>query len=420
MNCPKCKYPNPQGVTYCQMCYEVFNRSAADRYYHAQRRARREREGNHSDPKPDPTPMSTPSSPPPPVLEIISESLPKIDWGNLIQKGFDAVFNFGLTGFHLVQTYPKEIGLAAGIVILGVITVFYSSPIRRMQIFGNHLEYHMRSKAMVGYLVDFHTEVKSWSERGGRLDTPLDHIVKDEMGSVDIKASNLKLDLEASPFHQKTQSISIRPREWILTQEGALSQTIPLNHPSLKASRIVLNQSGVILKRENNFSVRLGRSVNFLMPHWPAGVHRTGDTWEEPVGWVETLADWKIFWRGRLHWTIAGYEVLADRPLIQLHYTAEMSPALWEVPAWAKGVVRSASFSGTSEGDLLFNEQTHEVFSNVFTQEGALTLPISDIYRIPMEQRVGRLPRHRWGQSVEPVPGTIVLQIKDKVDVRKR
>ena len=43
MNCPKCTYPNPQGVTYCQMCYEVFNKSAADRYLHAQKRARMNR-----------------------------------------------------------------------------------------------------------------------------------------------------------------------------------------------------------------------------------------------------------------------------------------------------------------------------------------------------------------------------------------
>ena len=51
MDCPVCKYPNPPGATHCGMCYEVFNRSAAQAYLHAVKRERLEKEGGHEEPE---------------------------------------------------------------------------------------------------------------------------------------------------------------------------------------------------------------------------------------------------------------------------------------------------------------------------------------------------------------------------------
>ena len=81
MNCPKCSYPNPQGVTYCQMCYEVFNRSAADRYLHAQKRARM-LEGHPA----SPPPRAKPEPDAIPETRILREPLPKIEWTKLVQQ----------------------------------------------------------------------------------------------------------------------------------------------------------------------------------------------------------------------------------------------------------------------------------------------------------------------------------------------
>ena len=71
MDCPVCKYPNPQGATHCGMCYEVFNRSAAQAYMHAVKRDRQLTE--------DPPPakiLSQRES----VVERADALVKKIDW----------------------------------------------------------------------------------------------------------------------------------------------------------------------------------------------------------------------------------------------------------------------------------------------------------------------------------------------------
>ena len=50
MNCPVCQYPNAAGATHCGMCYEVFNRSAAQTYLHAVQKERRQTEGVPEEP----------------------------------------------------------------------------------------------------------------------------------------------------------------------------------------------------------------------------------------------------------------------------------------------------------------------------------------------------------------------------------
>jgi hypothetical protein len=390
MNCPTCKYPNPQGVTYCQMCYEVFNRSAADRYLHAQKRARM-KEGY--------VPEGAA-----PITRVITKTLnlPSVDLAGAARRVFEKVR-------VAVLPFKKEIGLSAGIIALGVLVVYFSSPTQRMQIFGSRLTYVFSTQQPTPYLVTMHTEIKSWSERGGRLDTPLETYQKDEMGNVLLSAKK----------DQKTQIIEIRAREWIVDQDGRVSQNLALTHPTLKISDKLLDRRGRLIKDKINYAARTGRVFNFLVPRLPDGAKRVGSRWQEPVEWVQAIGDWKILWKGRLNWTITGFETEKYLPCVHLAYQPEVTPFLWDAPAWAHGVVKQVRFAGEWKGEAMFDPGKRQIYANQLSQEGTLTLPIADIYRIPEELRVGRMPRHRFGRRPDGEPGTIVIQIKDKLDAHK-
>src|SRR2546430_10245486 len=52
---------------------------------------------------------------------------------------------------------------------------------------------------------------------------------------------------------------------------------------------------------------------------------------------------------------------------------------------------RSAmTFAGSAEGNAYFDTLSHRLLNNDFIQEGALSFPIDNIYRIPPEVRVDR------------------------------
>ncbi len=399
MKCPKCDYSNPTGATHCSLCSEVFNKSAADRYLHAQKRAlRMQRDAPPPEPEPEPAVVSEN------VPTRILTEIPRIDWAALFKRCTRIVVPF-------VQTYRKELGMVSGILLLGVLTIVYTSSAKRLELFGDRLPYVFRSSTPVIYLVGFHTELRSWSERGGRLDTPLDILQKDEIGHIVVTAS---------PLRQKSTGVLLRPRDWIVMQSGLISQNVPLSHPSLAGiSKAVLNRQGVVLQRETNYSSRLGRASGFVLPRWPEGTRRPGNHWEEPVEWVQAIGDWKILWKGRLHWKMGPWGMRDGTPCIHLTYQAELRPSLWDTPDWARGAVRNVSFNGTSAGDAYFDTRRHQLFSNDFGQDGALRIAINDIYRIPPDLRVGRGPRPRLGHRAAPVPGTIVIQIKEKVGVHK-
>ena len=157
MKCPQCSYPNPQGVAYCQMCYEVFNRSAADRYIHAQKRARLKR--GEPDPSPPPAASENPGATYTPVDRILSESLPKIDWGAFLKRWVGRLQN-------IARPHAREIGLGTAFVSLVLLVMYFTSPAKRLQMFGDRMGYTFPPpKTSVAYLVSFHTELKSWSER---------------------------------------------------------------------------------------------------------------------------------------------------------------------------------------------------------------------------------------------------------------
>src|ERR1700687_5587708 len=78
MDCPVCKCPNPPGATHCNMCYEVFNRSAAQAYIQAVKRERRQREGESEEPE-----VVIRSER---VLEEAKTVIAKVDWRGLFEK----------------------------------------------------------------------------------------------------------------------------------------------------------------------------------------------------------------------------------------------------------------------------------------------------------------------------------------------
>jgi len=397
MNCPKCSYPNPQGVTYCQMCYEVFNRSAADRYLHAQRRARRQKESGSPPPAKE-TFREAPSISFPHVRNFLSQ----IDWAGMANRSIWILIDF-------FRTYYKELGMGAGLLTLGGLAFYFTSPAQRLSMFGSRLEYVYSTRKSVTYLIGTHTDLKSWSERDARLDTPLETSQRDEMGNVTVTATTLQ---------KKSQKILFQPTEWIVNQSGQISQSIPLSHPSLKPCAVILKQ-GKIVNRTMTPTTRLGRALAFLAPRWPLGAQHTGSQWDEPVEWVQTLGDWKIQWKGKLHWKIDGVESWDKVNCLHLRYTAEVQPSLWESPDWARGGVHRVTYQGTAIGDVCFDRNQHQIFSNDFLQDGMLTIPIDNIYRIPPELRVGRTPRRHWGQNVSPEQGTIILQMKNRLGIHK-
>ena len=404
MNCPNCNYPNPQGVTHCQMCYEVFNKSAADRYLHAQRRARMQR----GDPPPPSTPkppsgQAIPEAPFAAPPRILQESGPTIDWGALFTKTAERLF-------HLARSHRKELGLAAALILLGILFLRVTSPRTRLQVFGSRLDFAFPSNSSTTYLVTHRTDVKSWSELGGRLDTPLPPLLRDEIGTLVLKASAPK---------KRAQYVVLHPKEWILTASGSLTQNIPLTHPSLKPARATLKFRGPVLTRDAPSSTRLGHAMLFLLPRWPAATRRPGSQWEEAVEWVERIGDWKIIWKGRLVWELAGLETREGIPCIHLTYRADVRPRFGAVPSWAQGRVGQPTFQGASIGDAYYDPRGRRLLSNDFDQAGALRFSIKNIYLIPSDMRVGRTPRRRWGRPASALPGAIVLQIKNKFGLHK-
>jgi hypothetical protein len=381
---------------------------------HAQRRARREENKDKGPSRPE-----TPSAGLPDFSEplmngarIVSESLTRLDWRTNLARAWSE-------SRAVLQKYFKELGLAAVIITLGILLLSVASPSKRLQMFGGRMEYRFRTTAAFPYLITYSTELKSWSERGGRLDTPLQSGQRSEIGNVFLKASAMKAS-QSGPVRKKTQDVLMQAKEWIVTQTDLMPQNIPLNHPSLKTLRIKLNSEGDIVSRDTNYSTRLGRALTFIMPRWPSESLRPGAEWYEAVGWVQTLGDWKIFWRGQMHWKLVGFEPYEQMAAAHLTYHAEVTPAIWEGPAWAKKAVKRVTYSGTGDGEAYFDTRKRQIISNTYSQEGALTIPIDNIYRIPAEQRVGRMPRRRWGQPAQAESGRLILQLKEKLDVHKR
>src|SRR5882762_2266087 len=105
MDCPVCKYPNAAGATHCGMCYEVFNRSAAQNYLHAVKRERLIKE----DRPPEPEAVIKTQH----VLEEVKATVAVVDWQGLVDQ---IVLIF--------KKSRKALAIAAGLVGVGMIVSY--------------------------------------------------------------------------------------------------------------------------------------------------------------------------------------------------------------------------------------------------------------------------------------------------------
>jgi hypothetical protein len=391
MNCPKCNYPNPQGSLYCQLCYETLMHDAAKKYRQEVHRERRKRQEDFD------------TTEGPTLKEALHQSVKSIDWG-LIRLQLREI---------LTQNFPALL-MGGCLVVLGVAILTYHLPLTRLRLYGVRFGYRL-NPVVSRYLVGIHTDAQVWTVKGDTLDLPVNGSLTEETAS-----------LTMQPLHpaRGRYSLAVQPHEWIESDHSGSAwhlKKISLQHPSLAPRTITLNRRGMVIERGGGKSVRLGRCLPFLCPTWPKGSYRPGDHWEESVEWIERLADWKIYWRGWLHWKLEDYQPCFGETCASLAYRASLVPTLWETPAWAQGITRSVHFTGTGHGHVLFGTEERRLLSNTYAEEGTVIVTISDLRRVPLPNRVGRsrLRKHLPLQLRRPEPGAILIQLHNKLDLRK-
>jgi hypothetical protein len=386
MDCPVCKYPNPQGATHCGMCYEVFNRSAAQAYLHAVKRERRQEEGIPEEA--DPVIKSQR------VVENAQAVVAKVDWKGLADSATS-----------LIRRFWKVPVIGAGLIALWMLVSFLFSASLWYHLFGKKLVYSFSDQAPTQYLVGTKQHIKSWSERQGRLDTPLEDFNLNEMGNI--------VAVKSKAADKNRQTVFLRAKEWVQflnDTAGAASRTLPMNHPTLAGARLVFDRKGSLEERHLILSPRLAKGVLFFAPKFPKGSLKEGRTWDEAVEWTDLYNDWKMNWSGTLHWTIGDLEPCGEDTCVRLSYTADLRPRLNGWPSWAKNSVHHAEATVSGDGAALFDAGHKHLLSNTFSYDGLLHIPITDLGRIPWELRVGRRVKG---------PGEIVIRFENKIDLRK-
>src|SRR5258706_2840602 len=138
MDFPVCKYPNAAGATHCGMCYEVFNRSAAQAYLHAVKRERRLKE----DPPPEPEAFIKTEH----VLEEVKARASAIDWQSLFDR-FVSLF----------KRSRKALGIAAGLAMAWIMVSYLFSAGLWYHHIGKKFVYAFSQKTPTTYLVGIET-----------------------------------------------------------------------------------------------------------------------------------------------------------------------------------------------------------------------------------------------------------------------
>ncbi|MFA5975459.1 MAG: hypothetical protein WC859_04760 [Elusimicrobiota bacterium] len=366
------------------MCYEVLIHSAAEAFLRSARRERLQaQQGGKIE---DPVFLGS-------VVSDTASVAKEIDWVELSRATAQAVKRF-----HKLILW----GLVA-IATLGIIRLL-SSTETWFFLIGTRLSYSVPPKISPRYFISFHYDLNTWTEKQGRLDTPLPHWRVDELGNVFLE--------KAKGSSAKDPKLTIRPQEWIqIVYRGDVrqSQAFPLSHPSLTPVSVGLDRHGFVVQRKFQLSPRLAKGVDFLVPRFPKGFLKKGRTWAEPIQWIETIGEWKIHWSGKFHWTLMGQQDCEQDTCTQLFYKAELHPKIWEAPRWATGAIGRPSFTGATTGNVFFNNNTKRLYSNDLKSDGILRIPLSNVGLVPRKTRVGRKVLG---------PGEIVLQFSNRVSIK--
>jgi len=386
MNCPVCKYPNPQGATHCGMCYEVFHRSASQAYMRAVHNIKRQERQSL-------TPKVTPRSPG--LIDGAAELFRQIDW-IAVQKRSIPFLKRARTFLAAVAALAVCYWLLGSLLDLNP---WYHT-------FGKNLRYAFSSKSPSPYMISLTQDIKIWSECQGRLDTPMQSFKVEEIANV---------LFEKLPADQKQrQEVALKSREWIQFLHGAAgssSQALSPDNPSIADVRLVFDKAGTLKERRYKLSPRLAKGSVFLTPRFPKERQRAGRTWTESVEWLDAYGDWKVDWSGTLHWTLGDLEACGDDTCAHLTYQADLHPRLVSAPAWAAGALGPLHGQAETTGVTLFDASHKRLVSNTFSYAGTLHAPISDLGRIPRALRVGR--------RVKGVAGEIVIQLQNKIDTHR-
>jgi hypothetical protein len=294
--------------------------------------------------------------------------------------------------------------MAAGVMVVFFGIRHYQSPFTRLWLYGTRLALLPSTEAPPQYLVGLESHIDSWIERDDRLFAPLASAQLNEAGSLAVKPG---------PIWTIPRSIRIQVKEWTryrLRADEAESKTIPPGHPSIVPATVLIDGQGTVLELQSLDRLRIGRVITFLFPRFPKGTHRLGSSWSEDVDWMESLGDWKIILRGTAHWQVRGYETCSEGSCVRLVYRVEMSPAVLQMPEWARGKVKPAQGQITGTGEVLYDLEQKSLVANTLTYKGDISLPLDRLEQIPWEDRVGN--------TALEGPGDLVLRLSNRWDVR--
>ncbi len=380
MQCPNCKYPNPKGVTYCQMCYEVFSRSAAESYLrtmHRDRLAAQKKEASERI-------MA-------PAAASLKNWFKNVDWGQLTEP------------LSIWARANRRLVLAAiGVLAAGIFWTTWTSAHLGLRLVGTRFHYIFNKQKSLYILVGMKSELREWSEYRAQIDTEMSEISLDEIGTLRLKK-------------ESETRVLVEPTQWWLETRrngNRESHIIPLSSPTLLPGHILLSSRGTVLQRHYGLNSRLAQSIPFMAPILPAHFLHLHDHWGEHIEWIEMLGDWKVHWVAKLDWTLAGEISYGQYNCDQLLYTATLTPQILAGPSWGSFALQNATFDiGTVQGVAEFDHHAGELLANTFSYSGQLRIPTNDLGAIPMEQRIGR--------SVHHLPGEIVVKFSNTINVRK-
>jgi hypothetical protein len=283
--------------------------------------------------------------------------------------------------------------------------MYYTSPVNRLTRSGITLAYKPLSQKPNEFLVGLRTTTNSWAYRGETMDTPLRSNELSETGTLSVASS-------AKPSSGRT--FRVASNEWVkMSKAGdtAFNQAIQSNDPSLAPGSVVLDPQGELLERSIASSNRIGRAMTYIFPAFPKRTLLPGSTWTEKVAWEEGIDDWQIGWDADLAWKLTGFEDCAGTTCAKLNYSGTLHPHIIKPAPWTHIKVADVAFDGRLEGAALYNTRDQVLIANTQSYSGKLNIPVPNLAKIPDEERIGAY--------VPEEPGSVVIQVSNKFDVRQ-
>lgn len=240
----------------------------------------------------------------------------------------------------------------AGTVLLVFIICLWRLPILRLFVYGASFRHQSLTTLSKDYAVDVNTNVreadKSWHWE-------------------DVATLNF------DRAHTTDQAIAcnVQIKRWGRVQTG-------LRHPRQmlegtaradRKARIFMDAKGFLRGREYSETSWLAHIIDFVVPDWPPGGHRYGETWDEPVQWKENFGPWTVLWSGTLHWRVDGFLRSRDGAQAHLLYTATVVPQITETPFDPQHPF-FVSFHGQAGGEALVGIDDDAFIFNRFHYNG--------------------------------------------------